>query len=132
MDQELLVDKVLAGADFVRRFHEQVPVKAAFWLRPSENRHLYLYIVLEQDDDEAEDRGNWEVIRLAQLRPTPHLSPYQIILISADNYLARTALGLLALYPGDFTSHVGGLECPGIDVDGTWVYPSTLTEPVAS
>ena len=52
MDQgQLVSEEIDAGAELVRRLDQYVPVKAAFWVKDSEEGQWYLYIASDQITD---------------------------------------------------------------------------------
>ncbi len=129
MDQvPLVIEEKDAGAELVRRFHETMPVKAAFWLQTEASSQWYLYIASEAIDDTTLDRGYREVSQLTRSMPTPYLDPFHVKLIGADHPLARAALDIHRRYPGSSATNFDGMSFGGIGVEGVYIYPSTITE----
>jgi hypothetical protein len=58
MDQTTLVTpEIDAGAELIRRLDRSVPVRAAFWVKDSDEGQWYLYIASDQLNDQNLDVG---------------------------------------------------------------------------
>ncbi len=85
MDQgQLVSEEIDVGAELVRRLDQYVPVKAAFWVKASEEKQWYLYIASDQITDTNRGAAYGQVLRLAGrtrralLRPVPgQADPHQ-------------------------------------------------------
>lgn len=130
MDQATQVmPEIDAGAELVRRLDQYVPVRAAFWVKGSEEGQWYLYIASDQLDDKNLDVGYGEVLRLAHDMANPFLDPFQVKLISSSDPLAQAALEILRRYPGPMATRFGGANFGGMGVDGVYIYPASVTTP---
>jgi hypothetical protein len=128
MDQTTLVmPEIDAGAELVRRLDRSVPVRAAFWVKDSEEGQWYLYIASDQLEEKSLDVGYGEVLRLAHEMANPFLDPFQVKLISSRDPLAHAALEVLHRYPGPMATRFGGRNFGGLSVDGVYIYPSSVT-----
>jgi hypothetical protein len=127
MDQSaLVIEEIDAGADFLREFDKYEPVKAAFWLKSSDEDSRYLYIASERIDDKNFDVAYGEVLRLANQLRSPYLDPFRVKLINIDDPLAKAATDVLTRYPGRMPTRYGGKSFGGTSVDDVYIYPSPL------
>lgn len=118
-----------AGAELVRRLDKSTPVKAAFWVKDSEDAYWYLYIASDQIDDKNIDVAYGEVLRLAGQMANPYLDPFQVKLIPASDPLAQAALNIHRRYPGNTATRFGGKNFGGLGVEGVYIYPASVTAP---
>ena len=127
MDQEPLVNEsIAAGADYIARFDQYAPVKAAFWLKRSDAGGWALYLASDAIDDSNRGKSYGEVLRLTQAAPTPYLDPFQIKLISGDHPLASAVLAVQRRYPGNLATRYGGSNLGGVGIDGAYLYPLSV------
>jgi hypothetical protein len=128
MDQgPLVIEETDAGAELVRRLDKYFPVKAAFWVKESEEGHWYLYIASDQISDRNLDMAYGEVLRLAGQMASPYLDPFQVKLIPTSDPLAQAALDILRRYPGMMATRFGSKNFGGMGVDGVYIYPASVT-----
>jgi hypothetical protein len=127
MDQgPLVMEEIDAGAELAREFDKYEPVKAAFWLKASDEDHRYLYIVSERINDSNFDVAYGEVLRLADRMQSIYLDPFRVKLISADDPLAKAAVDIHKRFPGRMATRFGGKTFGGTSVDEVYIYPSPL------
>ena len=136
MDQSPLVnEETEAGAEFVEQFDKKMPVKVAFWLKPSAAGQWYLYIASDQIDEQSLDRGYREVLRLANQSPSPYLEPLRVKLIPSSDPLALAALEFHRRFPYRGPTRLGRrLELEtfgGSSVDGVFLYPAPDIAPAS-
>jgi hypothetical protein len=128
MDQgSLVIEETEAGAELVRRLDRSFPVKAAFWVKDSEEGPWYLYIASDQIEDGNIDAAYREVLRLAGEMASPYLDPFQVKLIPTSDPLAQAALEVQRRFPGTMATRLGTTIFGGIGVDGVHLYPASLT-----
>jgi hypothetical protein len=133
MDQGPLVsEEIDAGAELVRRLDKSVPVKAAFWVKDSDEGPWYLYVASDRIDEKNLDRAYGEVLRLAWEMACPYLDPFQVKLISSSDPLAQAALEMYRRYPGRMATRFGGTNFGGRGVDGVYLYPAPITSSAPS
>ncbi len=126
MDQEPLVsEEIDAGAELVRQLDKYVPVKAAFWLKDSEEGQWYLYVASDEINDRNLDVVYGEVLRLAGQMASPDLDPFRVKLIPAGDPLAQAALDIHRRYPRPMATRFGGKSFGGMSVDGVYLYPAS-------
>ena len=130
MDQgPLVIEETEAGAELVRRLDKSIPIKAAFWVKDSEEGQWYLYIASDQINDKNLDLAYAEVLRLAWEMSSPYLDPFQVKLIPISDPLAQAALDFHSRYPGTMATRFGGGNFGGMGVDGVYIYPASVTTP---
>jgi hypothetical protein len=127
----LVVEEIEAGARFVHEFDRYEPVKAAFWLKASDDDHRYLYIASEKIDDTNFDVAYSEVLRLATRLGPPTIDPFRVKLINSADPLAMAAAEVHSRFPGRSATRFGGSAFGGVSVDDVYIYPSTLPAPSA-
>jgi hypothetical protein len=128
MDQwPLVIEEVDAGADLVREFDKFHRVKAAFWIKSSDQEQRYLYIASEGIDDSNFDVAYGEVLRLAGKLGSPYLDPFRVKLISVHDPLAVAATDIHTKFPGSMATRFGGKMFGGVSVDDVYIYPTVLT-----
>lgn len=120
------MEEIDAGAELVRQFDRFEPVKAAFWLKASDDEHRYLYIASDRIAHTNLDQGYAQVVRLANKMPTPYLDPFRVKLVGAEDPLAKAAVGINERFPGRMATRFGGMTFGGINVDDVYIYPSPL------
>lgn len=129
----LVAEEIDAGAEFLRRFNDYAPVKAACWLRASGEGQRYLYVASDQIDDTNFIAANGEVVRLANEMLTPDLDLFRINVIYGNNPLAvaaaQTAESTARLYKGARGIRLGGQQFGGLWIEDGYVYPSPLPAP---
>lgn len=130
MGQESLVsEETDAGAELVRRLDKYTPIKAAFWVKDSDEGHWNLYIAADQIDDKNLDVAYGEVLRLAGQMASPYLDPFQVKLIPASDPLSQAALNIHHRYPGNMATRFGGRNFGGLGVESVYIYPASITTP---
>jgi hypothetical protein len=122
MDQALLVNQGIdAGEKLVREFQKFIPVRAAFWLKASDEPHAYLYIASDRVRDTNLKVAYGEVLRLADRLQSPFLDPFRVKLVNSDDPLAKAAIEINRRFPGK-SMHIGGEQFGGFSADDVYVY----------
>jgi hypothetical protein len=130
MDPEALVaEQVAAGAEFVNRFNDTVPLKAAFWLKPAETGRWHLYLASERMNDAELRPWYGEVLRLAQDMQNPNLDPFQVKLIGTNDPVARAVMDVYRRYPGKMPIRYNGSFLGDMSIEGAYIYPLPITVP---
>ena len=131
MDQgTLVIEETDAGAELAREFNKYEPIKAAFWVKASDEGQRYLYLASDRIDDSNFDVGYGEVLRLAEELQSPYLDPFRVKLINAADPLARAALDIHLRFPGRMGIRFGAKSFGGMNVDDVYIYPSPLPSAV--
>lgn len=131
MDQgPLVIEEIDAGAKLAREFDQYGPVKAAFWLKASDEEQRYLYLASDRIDDTNFDLAYGEVLRLANKIRSPYLDPFRVKLIGGEDPLALAAVDINRRFPGSMATRFGGKSFGGLSVDDAYIYPLPLPVPV--
>jgi hypothetical protein len=125
--QTLVSEQIDAGLELVERFDKFMPVKVAFWLKPSDEDSWSLYIACDRVKQEGVANGNREIVRICQAINSPYLDMFQVKLIHADHPLARAVLDIHRRYPGKLPIRYGGRVLAGITIEGAYLYSSPAT-----
>src|ERR1043165_7834685 len=127
MDQgPLVTEEIDAGAARAREFKKYAPIKAAFWLKESDDDHRYLYLASERIDAHNIGVAYGEILRLTGKMRSPYLDPFRVKLINAEDPLAKAAVDINQRFPDRVATRFGGKTFGGISVDDVYVYPSPL------
>ncbi|MFI5456970.1 MAG: hypothetical protein ACHRXM_16110 [Isosphaerales bacterium] len=130
MDQGPLVrEEAEAGGELVRRLDAYFPVKAAFWLKDSEEGRWYLYIASGQINDNTLNVAYGEVLRLADEMANPYMDPFQVKLIPASDPRSQAALDIHRRYPAKIATRLGGTNFGGMGLSEVYLYPASITAP---
>lgn len=128
MDSEPLVSETIeAGESLVRRFNDYMPVKVAFWLKPSEKDSYYLYIASNEIDDTNFELAYAEVSRLTRDLESPFFNPFKVNVISGKDPLANAADEINVKFPDRIPVRYGGRMFGGMSIDGVYIYPPQVT-----
>jgi hypothetical protein len=96
----LVIDEIQAGAEFVRRFHNFMPVKAAYWLRSDEDQGRYLYVAPAGLTTENRGSAYDEVLRISQDMKDHYISPLDVKLVPTEDRMARAVQDFYQRFPG--------------------------------
>jgi len=130
MDQgPLVTEQIEAGARFLREFHKSYPVKAAFWLKDSEEGVWWLYVASDQITDDNFDVAYGEVGRVSDVLRDPWFDLMQVKVIGEDHPLAKAAAEALLAYPGRIPLRLRGVSFGGVFADEVYIYPSPIPAP---
>ncbi len=123
----LLKEAIDDGADLARQFNDIMPVKAAFWLKVSDDEHRCLYLATEKVDDGRLDLAYGEVLRLAQQMNSIYLDPFEIKLIGTQDPLTKAAVHFNNRFPNEnLGTRMGSHLFGGVNIDDGYLYPSNL------
>ena len=125
MDQGALVrEKIDAGAKFLSRFRKYAPIRAAFWLKPSDDdRRWNLYIWSEEFTAQNFRLAYGEVLRHAKTLGDPNFDPFEVRILRGENALAQAAIDVYKRYSTKIPTYFNGRSFGGVSVDGVYVYP---------
>ena len=100
MDQgPLVMETIETGAQFLEEFDKKIPVRAAFWIRVSEDDIGYLYVTSDQFNGKSVGAAYAEVLRIAREMQDPNFDPFRVKLIKPDDPLAQAAIEILQRFP---------------------------------
>jgi hypothetical protein len=130
MDQgPLVTEQMDAGAKLVSEFDNYAPVRAAFWVKESDDDQWFLYLASDRIDDSNFDLAYSEVIRLLGNGPRLWLDPFQVKVIGADDPIAKAVLGHMQKYPGRMPTRYHGRHLGGLSVEEAYIYPIPVSIP---
>lgn len=128
MDQGPLVnDQIEAGKDFIQRFENYAPVKAAFWLKHAEDGDWSLHVASDEINDTNFDVAYGEVLRVAAAMPEPRIDPFQVKLVVGNESLVRAMEDLQRRSQGRAVTQYYGRLFGDSDVGEVYLYPSRVT-----
>ena len=123
MDKTPLVrDEIEAGEEFIKKMNDYRPVKAACWLRSSDDEERYLHVA--RDGLTARNAGlaYVEVLRIEGELKDHYLDPFRIKLIGTDDPLARAVVEVYRRYPGRSSSQFHAPVLGGVPVAEVYIY----------
>ena len=109
MDPDLLVSgKINEGAEIIRLFNESIPVRAAFWLKLSEEERWRMHIASEKINYSNDRDARMKLLSIIDEADLPYLELFDFKLIRMDNPLAKDAIESLQKYRGRHALRFGG------------------------
>ena len=126
----LVKEEIEAGALLAQEFNRYAPLKAAFWLRASDEEQRYLYLSSDAIDDSNFDLAYGEVGRILKILWLPDLDFFRIKVLSGADPLADAAASLATRYPDSAGRRFGSRPFGDSFVGDGYVYPQPL--PVAA
>jgi hypothetical protein len=130
MDQApLVMDEIEAGREFIERLHTSWPVKAACWLRASEDVERYLYVALDGLTDANVDAAYGEVLRVVRAMKDHYIDPFRVKVIRPDDPIARAVLDIYQRFPGRIPTRFNGSVFGGTAVAEVYIYPPLPAKP---
>jgi hypothetical protein len=124
MDSGSLVnEQIEAGARFLSEFQRYAPIRAAFWLKDSEESNWNLYIASEQITDQNIDLAYGEVARITDEMQDPWLDPFQVKVIGVQHRLAKAALDVLRRFPKGASPRLYATQFGGLSAAAVYLYP---------
>jgi len=121
------MEQIDAGRKFLDEFERCVPVRAAFWLKASEDSGRYLHIASDHITDQNIAVAYGEVLRLGAMIQDPRFDPFQVKLIGVDNPLARAVLDIYQRFPARIPTRVGSMNFGGSSIEGLYIYPPAVS-----
>ena len=125
----LVMDEIDAGAEFLKRLNAYRPVKAACWLRKSEDEERYLYAALDGLTTENTDLAYSQVLHITQEMKDQYMDPFRVKLISPDHRIAKAILDIYRQYPGRIPTRYDGRAFAGKSVTEVYIYPQIQAKP---
>jgi hypothetical protein len=130
MDQApLVMDEIDAGREFIERLHASWPVKAACWLRATEDGERYLYVALDGLTEANVDAAYGEVLRVARAMTDHYIDPFRVKVIRPDDPVARAMLDMYRRFPGRMPTRFNGSVFGRTAVVEVYVYPPLPAKP---
>lgn len=119
----LVTDEIDAGAEFLERIDAWRPVKAACWLRRSEDEERYLYVALDGLTDENTDIAYSEVLRIAGEMRGRFIDPFRVKVIPPEHPVAKEVAAIYSRFPGRIPTRFSGRVFAGGAVSEAYIYP---------
>jgi hypothetical protein len=124
MDQgPLVIEEIDAAEELIRSFDAIRPVKAAFWLKASDDDLRFLYITSDSITDANLGDAYRDIGRLARQHPSPYLDVFRMKLIPGNHSLAIAATDIVSRYPASLPTRMGGGRLGDVTVDDVYMYP---------
>jgi len=124
MDQRpLVIERIDAGMEFIDRFNERVPVRAAFWMKASEAGRWYLYVASDKIDESTKESFYPEISQVVREMGNPNLDQFQVRLLGSDDPLARAAIDIHQRFVARVPTRVSGRDFGGLSVEEVYIYP---------
>jgi hypothetical protein len=124
MDQgPLVIEQIDAGMGFINRLHEHVPVRAAFWMKATEDGRWYLYVASDKINEHTKQSVYPVVSRVVRDLGNPNLDQFRVRLLGSDDPLARAAIDFQHRFVGRVPTRVRGREFGGFNVVEVYIYP---------
>ena len=127
----LVKEEIDAGRELVRRLDCYRPVKAAFWLKASDNPFRYLYLASERSEAHPDDLTYREVSRVEDELQSPDLDQFRIKVVGADHPLVRDAVKITEQFPASAGRRDGGRSFGNLFAEDLYIYPLPLPAVVA-
>lgn len=125
----LVMEDIDAGLEFLKRLHVYQPVKAACWLRVTEDEERYLYASLEGLTDDNSDIAYGEVLRITGAMKDQYLDPFRVKLIRTSDPVAKAIMEIYQRFPGRAPTRFDGRVFAERAVAEVYLYPEFPTKP---
>jgi hypothetical protein len=127
MDQGVLVSGSPGeGADLVQKLATKWPVKAAFWLRGSDDDRGNLYIAVEGLKEMSKMPVYGDVIDIAREASYPDFDDDRVRLIDAGLPMVRAAIDLNERFPALMPFRGGAQMFGDVFAEAVYVYPTPV------
>jgi len=128
MDQEPLVtEQIEAGRRFLDEFDKYRPVRAAFWLKETEDSGWYLYVASDEITDENIAAAYSDVARAARNVEDPNFDRFRVRLVGIDDGRAKAALDIYRQFPGRVPARVRPSQFGPLGAESVYLYPPRTT-----
>ena len=132
MDQgPLVTEQSDAGDALIQEFNKYAPVRAAFWLKESEDGQWYLHLVSDRINDSNFDLAYGEVLRIVGKKPNLWLDPFQVKVTGVDDPLAGAVMGIQQAYAGRLATRFRNRQLGGLSVEEIYIYSSPVATPAS-
>ena len=128
MDQEpLVIEQIEVGRKFIEEFEQYRPVRAAFWLKQTEDSGWYLYVASDQITDENVREAYGDARRASRNIQDPNFDLFRVKVIGIDDPLAKTALDTYRQFSGRVPARVPASQFGPLGAEGVYLYPPPAT-----
>jgi hypothetical protein len=119
----LVREEIEEGAKLAREFDRYASLKAAFWLKASDDDHRYLYLTSDQIDEAGVYPAYGEVARLTIQDPPEYLDPMRVKVISGKDPLAQAAFEYNNRFPQSRPLRLNWQMFGGTFIEDGYIYP---------
>ncbi len=119
----LVREEIEEGERLAREFDRYVPLKAAFWLKASDDDHRYLYLTSDRIDEAGVYPAYGEVARLTIQYPPEYLDPMRVKVISGKDPLAQAAVEHNNRFPQLRPLRLNWQMFGGTFIEDGYIYP---------
>jgi hypothetical protein len=128
MDQEpLVIEQIEAGRKFIEEFEQYRPVRAAFWLKQTEDSGWYLYVASDQIPDENAREAYGDARRASRNIQDPNFDLFRVKLAGVDDPLAKTALDIYRQFAGRVPARVPPSQFGPLGAEAVYLDPLPAT-----
>jgi hypothetical protein len=130
MDQgPLVAEQIDAGAKLASEFDKYAPLRAAFWLKESEDGQWFLYLVSDQINDSNFDVAYGEVLRLVSPGSNIWLDPFQVKVTGPNKPVAKDVIAIQQKYPSKFATRLRNRLLGGVSIEEAFIYVIPIVAP---
>jgi hypothetical protein len=123
----LVSERIEAGKAFLDAREKHMPVKAAFWLKASEDSGWYLHVVSDQVSDGKIREAYGVVGDVSTTILDPNFDLFRVKLIGGRDPLARAAVEIHRRSPARRPTWIHDGPFGGMSVEGVYVYPPPVS-----
>ncbi len=124
MDPEPLVrEQIDAGARLIHELAQSFPIKAAFWVKPSEDDRWRLWVASDQIRDANIREGYQCVVRSSEQLQDPWISPFDVTMANPDDPLVKAVIEASQKNPGKVPMLYNGSNLKGVNIEKLYIYP---------
>jgi len=124
----LVIEQIDAGAELARAFDSRYGLRAAFWLKESEDGQWYLHLASDRINDSNFDAAYGEVLRLLG-GPQLWLDAFQVKVNGTDDPLVKAVLEIQQKYSDRMATRVRNRMLAGVSVEEVYIYPIPVPAP---
>jgi hypothetical protein len=128
VDQSPLVDDQISdGRRLVERFAaDGNPVRTAFWVKTSDEGHLFLYVVTDIADVGGPAVAYRAVRSALGKLGDSWVAASDVKVVGLNDPVAKAALNVMSRHPGRMAIRFGGQNLGPLEVDQVYIYPPHL------
>jgi hypothetical protein len=117
------MEQIECGKRFIDEFDKHVPIRAAFWLKASEDSGWYLHVASDQFIDTNIRKYYGQVGKLAKAIDDPNFDQFRVKLIGMSSPFAREAVAHYKRFRTRIPTRIPAGQFGGVGVEGVYLYP---------
>lgn len=121
--EPLVIEQIEAGRKFIDELDQYVPVRAAFWLKASEDSGWYRYVASEQVTAQKIRAAYGEVARASRNIQDPNFALFRVKVLGIGDPLAKAALDVYRRFSRRVPTRVRAGEFGTLGAEGVYLYP---------